>query len=52
MERTVLWSPDRYIGMEHLHLVQDDDWVEANGVIVGMASDRPFWKGISGQSVP
>lgn len=29
-------------GLEHLHLVQDDEGVLANGMIIGFKDDKPF----------
>ena len=42
MERDVMWTPWNEPGLEHLHLVQDNEEVVADGGIIGMKEGKPF----------
>ena len=43
-EHNILWTPWSGPGLEHLHLVQGDDLILADGLIIGVAEQggRPF----------
>jgi uncharacterized protein len=42
LQREVMWSSWDGTGMEHLRLQLDDDGIAADGVIIGVAEERPF----------
>lgn len=42
MERNLLWSPLAEPGLEHLHLVEDDGQILADGVIIRVRADCPY----------
>lgn len=42
MERNIMWSPWAGVGLEHLHLVQNDEQIIADGLIIGVEEQLPF----------
>ncbi len=42
LDRTIFWAPWSGPGLEHLHLRATDGGYVANGVILGVADNRPF----------
>ncbi len=42
MESHVLWTPLQEIGLEQLHLVENDAGVIADGLVLGIEQDTPF----------
>jgi hypothetical protein len=42
MERHIMWSAWDKPGLEHLHLVQDNESVFANGLVIAVAEQMPF----------
>jgi uncharacterized protein len=42
MERNIMWSPWSGPGLEHLHLLQNDEQVVADGLIIGVEEQVPF----------
>jgi len=42
MERNIMWTPWAGPGLEHLHLIQYDGGILADGVIIAVADERPF----------
>jgi uncharacterized protein len=42
MERNIIWSPWDEPGLEHLHFVQEDQQILADGMILRVKDGRPF----------
>jgi hypothetical protein len=42
MERQVMWSPWTGPGLEHLHLLQQQEGIVADGLILGVMEQTPF----------
>jgi uncharacterized protein len=42
MERHVMWAPLEKPGLEHLHLIQNDELIIADSVILGLNGQVPF----------
>ena len=42
MEQDVMWSPWRGPGLEHLHLLQNNDRIAADGLIIGVKEQAAF----------
>ncbi len=42
MERHILWSPWSEPGIEHLHLLQKDEFILADSIVVGVSKHIPF----------
>lgn len=42
MERHIMWTPWRWLGLEHLHIKQTDEDIVADGLILGLKGQEPF----------
>ena len=42
MERNIMWIPWAGPGLEHLHLLQNDDKIAADSIIIGVNDRTPF----------
>ena len=42
MERQAMWSPWEGLGLEHLHLLQEQEEIVADGLILGVQDQVPF----------
>ena len=42
MERNIMWTPWSEPGLEHLHLLQQDENILADSIIVGVSNRMPF----------
>ncbi len=42
MERNIIWTPWSALGLEHLHLLQQDENVLVDSLIIGVSNSKPF----------
>ncbi len=42
MHQQVMWIPTKQPGLEHLHLIESESAISANGLVIGVEKNNPF----------